>query len=678
MTIGWFSVAMLRLAAIVLPAWVIAHVLRLRFLRASGAVAALAEAVLALGVVLVGAELLGLVSLMRFAPLLVLLWVAALVSLRWSKSNSGKSAHDRVPGVGEQRKVGGLSAAIAVVVVVAQWLVQTANALGGGMFNFDTLWYHMPFAARFAETGSVTAIQFTQADPFVAYYPANSELFHALGIVALHNDFLSPVINLMWLAIALLAAWCIGARWGIQRLTLTAGALVMSLPVLSTTQPGEAFNDIVGLATLLAAVALVSGGGDDMFQLVVAGLALGIAVGTKYTFIIPAAAMIAGIAWRAPRAQRTRTFGALTAPLAVTGGWWYLRDLIAVGNPLGLRIRLGPLQLPGPVSALANALQQTVISEIRHLSLWGSRFAPGLDHALGPLWPLLLIAYLGAVIAGVALTADTTVRVLAVTAALAGVSYMFFPTGASALQQGTTLFEVNLRYAMPALALAIVLIPILASLRAPSLLPILGPAFLLVLVASQLEHALWPTQTARHLVFLLGTTTAATVAWNVRRMRPTRLAIAVPVAASILLVGAGATFAVQRHYFARRYLLNEPNAAGLGAIYRWAQTVSHARIALYGTLEQYPLYGARDTNQVDYLGVRTPAGGFRPIANCRSWRTTISTGRYQYLVLTPGPTTAIPIDWTQPDPALAMVLHPTADDYVFRITGPLHPQLCAR
>lgn len=89
-----------------------------------------------------------------------------------------------------------LAALLATGVAVTQWAVQTADSLGSGMPSFDTLWYHMPFAARFAQTGSVTAIQFTQADPFVAYYPANSELLHAVGIVAMRSDLLSPLLNL--------------------------------------------------------------------------------------------------------------------------------------------------------------------------------------------------------------------------------------------------------------------------------------------------------------------------------------------------------------------------------------------------------------------------------------------------------------------------------------------------
>jgi hypothetical protein len=670
MTVGWFCIATLRLAAIVLPAWVIAHVLRARLLRAGGAVDALMEAVLTLGVLSVGAELLGVVSLLRFAPLVVLFGAAAVLAVIWDRRRPERSAAEPAGDAGDaERPVGGRCAVVAVVVVVAQWCVGTANALGAGMFNFDTLWYHMPFAARFAETGSITAIQFTQADPYVAYYPANSELFHALGIVALHNDFLSPAINLMWLAIALLAAWCVGARWRVQRLALIAGALIMSLPVLSLTQPGEARNDVPGLAMLLAAVALVADPEDSTFKLVVAGLALGLAVGTKYTFVIPAAVIIAGITLRAARGQRVRAFGRLGAPLVLTGGYWYLRALVAVGNPLGLRMHLGPLTLPGPVSPLANAQQQTVASEIGHLSLWASRFAPALSHTLGPLWPLVLIVYVAAVIGGLAVAADPTVRIFAVAAALAGVSYLFFPTGATQLAEHTNLFEANLRYAAPGLLLGALLIPMLARLKAPRTLPKLGPVLLITLVVSQLTTGLWPSQTARHLVFIAALAAGAAVCWAARSLRGRRLAVA--AVALLALAGAG-TFAVQRHYFERRYLLGDADIPGLGAIYRWAQGVSHTRIAVYGSLAQYPLYGARDTNVVGYLGARTGGGGYQPISSCSSWRATIGSGRYRYVVLTPAtPSPAIPLAWTQRDPGLALVLHPAAAAFVFKVTGPV-------
>jgi len=674
MTVGEFILGVLRLAAIVLPAWFTAHRLRARWLGALGPVMVLAETVLTLSLLLLASELLGLLALDCAPALIALLCAVAALSqlLAGHASAPAEQAPLQSPPASGPAGCGPMAvpaAVVGVVVVAAQWGLQSANALGAGMLNFDTLWYHMPFAAHFAQTGAVTGIQFTQADPFVAYYPANSELFHAIGIVALHDDFLSPLLNLLWLAIALLAAWCIGRRWRVEPLTLLAACLVLSLPVLSGTQPGEAFNDIVGLAALLAAGALAVGAPEDSATLMVAGLALGLAVGTKLTFLVPAFGLLAGIGLLAARGQRSRVLGAMAAPLALTGGWWYLRNAIAVGNPLGLAMHLGPLQLAGPRSPLASASQQTVISEISHLSLWGSRFAPGLDHALGPLWPLVLGLYLVAVVTGALLVNDRLVRVLAVVAAVSGISYLFLPTGATGLEQGTTLFQVNLRYATPALALGLLLVPIVARLRAPRTLTALAPGLALVLLASQLERELWPTQTARHLVFLAVCALAGAAALRARTLRglPRRTLDRLACAA-LLVLGAGA-FVAQRHYFDRRYLVGFQTSPALGAVYRWAQSVAHARIALYGTVEQYPLYGAHTTNVVDYLGAHTADGGYRPIVRCATWREQLMAGRYAYVVLTPAPTSAVPLAWTAGDPAARLLLHPAADYYVFKLSA---------
>ncbi|MGO9448468.1 MAG: hypothetical protein ACLP04_07400 [Solirubrobacteraceae bacterium] len=691
MTAIQFVSGMARLAGIVLPALIAAHLIRRRWLNIAGPVGVLAEVVLAFSLVLVVAEALGLVGLMRSAaliPVLVLFagivwWIARgrTASTALSVAPSGVESQAKSPGPssgsGPGRDPTTACALVAVVVVSAQWCVQTANALGTGMANFDTLWYHMPFAAHMAQTGAVTGIQFTQADPFVAYYPANSELFHAIGIVALHNDFLSPLLNLVWLAVALLAAWCLGRPWRVQRLTLIAGCVVTSLPVLSGTQPGEAFNDIVGLAMLLVGVAVMVNAAGDRRLLAVAGLALGIAVGTKFTFVIPAFVLVAGIVVCSTRGSRRRVLGALALPLALTSGWWYLRNLIAVGNPEGLQLRLGPLTLPGPTSPLESASQQTVFSQISHLSLWGSRFAPGLDHALGPLWPLVLVIYVAAVVTGILIAGDSIVRVLAITAAVTGISYLFLPTGASAIEQGTTLFQVNLRYATPALALGIMLVPIILRLRIPRMLGALGPALVAVLIVAQLEHSLWPSQPARHLIFLLAATVLAVAIFYGRAIpsQQPRSILAVAALGLLLAVG-GATFMIQPHYFNRRYLTGDETEPVLGVIYGWAQHVSHARIALYGNVQQYPLYGARDTNEVDYLGMQT-SGGFRPIATCQNWRTIINRGHYRYVVLTPAPTAPVPIAWTQTDPAAHLLLRPAANAYVFEVTGKMIPGRCA-
>jgi hypothetical protein len=172
-------------------------------------------------------------------------------------------------------------------------------------------------------------------------------------------------------------------------------------------------------------------------------------------------------------------------------------------------------------------------------------------------------------------------------------------------------------------------------------------------------------------VFVAAIAGLGAAGWRLGRLRVRRLGVTVPAALSLVAIIAAGTYALQRHYFDRRYLSGGVSQPGLSAIYRWAQSVSHARIALYGNSEQYPLYGARDTNVVDYLGVRTSDGGFAPISSCDTWRTVISRGDYQYVVLTPGLTRAVPTSWTQRDPGVTLVLHPAPSAFVFKVTGPV-------
>jgi hypothetical protein len=686
MSLGAFLLGVLRLAATLVPAWLAARFLR-RTIAAglAGAPAVLADAIAALGALLVCGELLGLVGLFRTGPMIAALWLLALTGVGFAHRGpigSPRVAEQTTAPAAATRAPGSIFAAsVGVVVVAAQWLLQSANSLGSGMLNFDTLWYHMPVAAQFARTGSVTAVQFTLADPYVAYFPSNSELLHALGIVTLRGDFLSPLLNLLWLSLALLGAWCLGRRWQIEPLTLLAGSLVVSLSVLSSTQPGEAFNDIAGLAFLLAGCALALNAVEDTGALILAGLALGLAAGSKLTFLIPVFALILALAASATARRRVRVLVALAVPTALTGGWWYLRNAIAVGNPVGLGVHLGPLRLPGPSSVLGEAQSQSIVSQLGHLSLWGSRFLPGLDHALGPLWPLVVLLYLLGIVGGLLGVSDRLVRVLALVAGVAGISYLLLPTGASGIEQDTTLFEVNLRYATPALALALPLVAIVLRLRAPRLLPALGAGLLLILLAGQTERALWPTQTARHAALLAACGVVAVAAFAARRALGTHRETVQRyrgIAAVLALIAVGClAFLAQRHYFARRYLIGFSRNVPLGTIYRWSQGVSHERLALYGSAEQYPLYGARDTNAVDYLGESTDDGGYRPISSCRAWRKQLSSGRYSYVVLTPAPTRAIPLTWTATDRAARLVLNPAPGFYVFSLQPGRSPGGCA-
>jgi len=110
----------------------------------------------------------------------------------------------------------------------------------------------MPFAARMAQEHSTVHLVYTDPLRLVAwFYPQSSELINAAGILLMHSDWLSTLINLGWLAVSLLAPGASGVPTRLARRLgrLSPGA---RFGVLIALQPGEGRNDIMGLAFLIA------------------------------------------------------------------------------------------------------------------------------------------------------------------------------------------------------------------------------------------------------------------------------------------------------------------------------------------------------------------------------------------------------------------------------------------
>src|SRR4029077_16447087 len=127
--------------------------------------------------------------------------------------------------------------------------------LGTGMTGVDSTWYHGPFAAGFFQSGDTWELHFIAPQFLAWFYPANAEIFHAVGMLAFGRDLLSPLLNLGWFVCCLVACWCIGRPYRVAPWSLALGAVALSVPALAD-QAGEARNDIVGIFFLLAAIAI--------------------------------------------------------------------------------------------------------------------------------------------------------------------------------------------------------------------------------------------------------------------------------------------------------------------------------------------------------------------------------------------------------------------------------------
>ena len=328
--------------------------------------AILATTILTVTTVTLSAELLGTLGLLSIAPVTVTLTLVG--SVGWYASYAYHRRRDR-GSAPPARTAGSLDVAArprgssravllcaigATSVVVADWGSRTAASLHHGMTYPDSIWYHMPVAARFAQEGSITSLHFVDFGTRIPFYPANGELLHAVALLFMGTDILSPLLNMGWLAVVLLAAWCVGRPYGAAPMTLVAGAALMGTPGFVGSQAGEAYTDVVGLALMMSAVAvLVTSGYPSRWQgqrpaIALAAMAAGLALGTKFTFAASVIALSVGMWIVAPRGRRFGDGFTWLILVCLTGSFWYLRNLVRIGNPIPDALRIGPIRLPAP------------------------------------------------------------------------------------------------------------------------------------------------------------------------------------------------------------------------------------------------------------------------------------------------------------------------------------------
>ena len=81
--------------------------------------------------------------------------------------------------------------------------------------------------------------------------------------------------------------------------------------------------------------------------------------------------------------------------MLAAGGYWYVRNLVAVGNPIPYIGSVGPISLPAPVRDFQLRPDFAVVHYWNDTSVWRHWFFPGLHESFGTLWPATLVAMLG-------------------------------------------------------------------------------------------------------------------------------------------------------------------------------------------------------------------------------------------------------------------------------------------
>jgi hypothetical protein len=688
---GFYILSAAALTALVLSLGFSAVRIRRRLLPEwEGAPAHLVEAVLGVALLIWLGELLGLFGVLYASTLLisslalsaVLAWLVGAPALRAAESEKGATwsgrdaAGDGGPmarswrsfwhGEARGQALMTLVAVGAMAVVFAHWGLTTKDALDRGIFNFDSLWYHMPYAADIAQGHSVTGLHHTDTVFVNWFYPQNSELLHAVGILFTGRDALSLFVNFGWLAIAFLAAWSIGRPYAKGPPSVVATAVILECHTLVVREPGAAKNDLMAAALLLAAIAIVvnawalhgrNGRLAPGWPLAAAGLAAGLAVGTKSTAVAMALALTIAVVGLAPAGRRWAAVGWWSLAAFAGAGFWYLRNLIVAGNPLPQATSLGPISLPHPERLQTGRPDFSVAHYLTDTSVWRHYFGPGLDQAFGSLWPLVVVG----AIAGAALAllwgGDRIVRCAGAVALFGFLAYLFTPLSAAGVEGEPVGFGINIRYAIPALLAGAALLPLGigglggalrrsgGELRArvgasgPSVGDwVLVGVLLAVMVITNRADAVLRDPNRFFGLLVAGLTVLVPAALLLARRRSAARAAAFGFAALIVAVAA-IGYPVQRDYLRDRFRLGaDVPGMHLDHAYDWARDVHDARIGLAGTTAGflgYGFFGNDLSNEVRYLGEKGPHGAFNAIPDCRAFRTAVNDADLDYLVTAP-------------------------------------------
>jgi hypothetical protein len=620
-TVGALALGAIRVRSRLIPGW-------------SGMPVRLADSVITLALLIWIAELIGAVGMLRPVPL-----IAACLSVGLALRLTVRPAPpgDGLPPAPSEGPGSRRAAVVIAAILVAHWSIGAVGSLGTGMTGYDTAWYHMPFAAHFAQTGSTLDFALVSPRYLSWFYPANSELLHGVGMTLTHRDVLSPLLNLLWLAGCLGAAWCVGRPYGAGLWTVAAVAVLLDAGVMAD-QAGEARNDTLALFFLLAAVALIVNGaavgGERRIQsgpLAVAGLAAGLAAGTKLSFLAPVGALLVGVPAIVASGRRRRAALAFGAPMLAGCAFWYLRNIVLAGNPLPWFRAVGPLRLDGPEQGLGGRPQFSVLHYLGDGRVWRDWFEPGLGHRLGELWPLALAAAAIAVLVCL-IRAERSLKLIGFASAVGMAAYLLDGTSAEGPPGMPVGFASSLRHLLPALCLGLVLIPVMPGRR--SRCGRIAVALLLaaLLVTADLSADPWrPGYVAAAVAACALAVSASMLRRAVGRMVP-RPALAAASVAAIGALIAGGWF-VQRSYLGDRYMGDDFRSAGLNAAFEWASGQRQQRIATTLAL-QYPLLGRDLSNRVAFVGHHQEDAGFTAIHRCRPWRAALDAGGYRFVVTT--------------------------------------------
>ena len=305
--------------------------------------------------------------------------------------------------------------------------VEVAWALITGLvtppYAFDALDYHLPSIAYWIQHGQIGRTPYTI---WSNAYPMNTELTIAWPAAILRSDILVNLGQFPFALMGALALVVIGRAIGLRRPTALAVASLFLLTPLVLVQLSTPYVDVALAGALLTAFAfllravqtLAARTTDDaspLVYLLFAGLAMGLALGSKSSALTAGVVFVITLAVALVRSVHAGTIGRrqvfaaaglVLVPMIALASYWYVRDWIDYGNPVyPVTVQVAGVELfHGRGSVTDTVLNGQAPAALRGkpwpyqvLRSWIQE-RPGRSYAFdsrlggfGPIWPVLAL-----------------------------------------------------------------------------------------------------------------------------------------------------------------------------------------------------------------------------------------------------------------------------------------------
>ena len=197
--------------------------------------------------------------------------------------------------------------------------------------NWDSMHYHLARVAAWHAQGHLG--YFPTHNGIENVYPQNAELLVLWTVTFLGRDLVAALPQLLSMLVTTLSIYVTARRLGQGARTSALAALVFPTLTIVALESVTTQNDLVEAAFVTSAVAFALG--RTRAETALAGLALGLAAGTKLTFLYALAPLLAIGLLVLTRRRLAEICVAAVAGFALVGMYAYVQNVVETGRPQG-------------------------------------------------------------------------------------------------------------------------------------------------------------------------------------------------------------------------------------------------------------------------------------------------------------------------------------------------------